>query len=197
MVYKRYLHELSDIELKKVIEVNPKLKDELIDYYYEDEDYWVSEYMAYLKVDGVVLDYSISPHGRSYITFDKDKALTSLGNMHNYRGAFGGSGERFNGKLDRALEYLTFYEQSFDLFHDPHTPHYTHIKHIQEITYDTIWDYVKDLSELLVGDLLKGYNYDDDIIIEALHRKYIEDDYKGVYVKDDTYIVYKEVSYER
>lgn len=197
MVYKRYLHELSELELKKVIEVNPKLKDELIDYYYEDEDYWVSEYMAYLKVDGVVLDYSISPHGRSYITFDKDKALTSLGNMHNYRGAFGGSGERFNGKLDRALEYLTFYEQSFDLFHDPHTPHYIHIKHIQEITYDTIWDYVKDLSELLVGDLLKGYNYDDDTIIEALHRKYIEDDDKGVYVKDDTYIVYKEVSYER
>lgn len=191
MVYKRYLHELSDIELKKVIEINPKLKDELIDYYYEDEDYWVSEYMAYLKADGVVLDYSISPHERSYITFDKEKPFTSLGNIDNYRYAFGVNDEIEN-KLVKALDILSIYDDCHSLFGSD-VDGFVRLEAFE----DEINAYVSELSEMIVKMLVSGYNYDDDTIIEALHRKYIEDDDKGVYVKDDTYIVYKEVSYEK
>ena len=197
---KRYLCDLERDELEKVIEVNHKLYDELVDYYYEDEDFWVSEAMKYLTVDDVISDYNISPHQVSYINFKEDKALTSLGNMNNYRHAFDVNSERFNTKLDRALEYLTFYEQSFNLFHDPIRPYDDYIKNIQnkvmEITYDTIWEYVKELSNLLVEHLLRGYSFNNDTIIEALERKYIEHDPHKVYVKDDSYIAYYEESYE-
>lgn len=200
---KRYLSELSELELKRVIEVNPKLEDELIEYYLNDEDLWVEDAMKTLTVDGVVLGYSISPHSHSYIDFDKDKALTSLGNINNYRHNFG-LYEEIEEELDKALEYLTFYEQSYNLltFEKIDKPLYTYVGFIQNEVYNIIWDYVKRLSEMIVNMILDGYKYDDDTIIEALVRKCIEDESDSVYVKDDTYIAYKEIplheiSYER
>jgi hypothetical protein len=188
---KRYLCDLERDELEKVIKVNHKLYDELVDYYYDDEDFWVSEAMSYLTMDGAVLDYSIYYDGNSYITFDKEKPFTSLGNIDNYRHAFGGNDE-INETLDKALKVLKIYDDCNNLFGSD-TDGF-----IRGVAFeDEINRYISELSKMIAKYLSSGYDYNDDTIIEALERKYIEDDPNKVYVKDDSYIAYYEESYER
>lgn len=191
-VEKRYLDELSEDELKKVLEVNNELYDELVDYYIEGEEFWVEEMLDILTMDVVVLGYSISPYGNSYIDFDEEKALTSLGNIHNYVETFSCK-ETTKEELDKALKYLTLYDGLGNLlpYEKIGKPLDTYISIIQQEIYDIIWDYVKKLSEMIVSDIVNSYEYDDATILEALHRKYIEDNPNKLYVKDDSYIVYE------
>ena len=189
---KRYLIDLSEDELKKVLEVNDDLYDELVNYYIEGEDFWVEEMLDILTMDAVVLGYSISPYGNSYIDFDDEKALTSLGNIHNYVETFG-CNETTKKELDKALKYLTLYDELGNLlpYEKIDKPLYTYVSIIQQEIYDIIWDYVKKLSEMIVSQIVNGYGYDDDTILEALHRKYIEDEPNRLYVKNDSYIAYE------
>lgn len=188
---KRYVCDLGRDELKKVLDVNPKLYDELIDYYYEDEDFWVEEMLDILTMDGVVLDYGIYANERSYITFDKQKPFTSLGNIDNYRHTFGVSKE-IEEKLDKALEVLSIYDKCNNVFGSDVDGFIR-----AEAFEDEINAYVDELSKMIVSEIVNGYKYNDDTILEALHRKYIEHEPNKLYVKDDSYIVYYEASYER
>lgn len=183
---KRYLIDLSEDELKKVLEVNDDLYDELVDYYRKDEDFWVNEAMNILAMDGVVLGYRIDCNGGfSYIDFDEKKPFTSLGNIDNYRHTFGGNHE-IDETLNDALKVLKIYDECNNLFGRDVDDFIR-----AEAFENEINDYVDGLSKMIADYFKKGYDYDDDIILEALYRKYIEDDPNRLYVKDDSYIAYE------
>ena len=188
---KRYLIDLKRDELKKVLELNPKLYDELVDYYRDEEDFWVNEAMHILAMDGVVLGYSIDYNGGfSYIDFDKEKPFTSLGNIDNYRHTFGCNHE-IDETLNKALKVLKIYDECNNLFGSDVDGFIR-----AEAFEDEINVYVDELSKMIADYFKKGYDYDDDTILEALFRKYIDIYPNKVYVKDDSYIAYYEESYE-
>ncbi|WNO29739.1 hypothetical protein [Bacillus phage SDFMU_Pbc] len=65
---KKLIEELTQDELKKVWENNPKLQEQVREDFMDSEMYWVTERLGYLKP--YLSDWSVGAYNQSYINID-------------------------------------------------------------------------------------------------------------------------------
>jgi len=68
---KKFINELNNEELTKVLKNNTKLKEDVMDSALDTEMFWIREQLEYLQ--DALLDWSISPSGTAYSNYMKIK----------------------------------------------------------------------------------------------------------------------------
>lgn len=194
----RYLNELNNDELRTVLDKNDKFWHLLVDYHYEDCNYWVSEALAMLNEGNVIVDYSIDPDSHSFINFSEFKVSDVLDNIKKYIENHGAP-DRICEKLKTAYKYQEFINEAYRLFNDNDDldKEYSIDKVINETLLNELYTKtVEDLSDLLANWLKLWYDYDDNVLLNVLDWCLVNSP-KRFYIKDDSYIVYenKEVKY--
>lgn len=195
----RYLNELNDDELRTVLDKNDKFWDLLVDYHYNDCNYWISEAFSILNEGNVIVDYSISTCSHSYIQFSEFFNYDVLENIKKYIENHGAS-DTIREKLKTAYKYQEFINLAYRLFYDNDIlgKEYSVDKIFNEALFDEAYTkIIKDLSDDLANWLKSWYDYDDDVLLSVLENEFMVDDPTRFYIKDDSYIVYenKEVKY--
>jgi hypothetical protein len=179
---KKYLPELSMEELKKVYDVNKELRDIVYDMEYESGKVYIEDIMYEFKDAGAIQSYSIELAGRSnYIkVIDKYKFFDKLLSF------------KFSNNIkDKNEVVFELAQDGIDLVTARDTVK-IHGK-VYEMLDDKLDDVLKNVTSHLTSLLTNFLEYNEENYI--MFDEYVNhhEEFDEVYIKDDTYIAYKDI----
>lgn len=185
-----YLKDLKNDELIKIFNNNEKLKNQIIDSYYEDQMYWQSEYYnILLNYKDNKSNFNYNDYYTSFYLTIKDglKFLENI-NFNEIKDYFNIEDiekiDKIEKKYKKELNYINrcnYYSDNF----------YKHNEIIDQLA--------SDLLKIIENELHKFENYDfKDIEIFFIDEIKENTYYENYYIKNKKdFIVYEKICYEK
>jgi len=192
---KKYLKDMDLDELKIAIEKNNLLFNTVYDEMHDDGNFWVNDRIDMLNKNNALLDYRIDYNDRSYIKVNDEKYSIYFDNLIYFSQNTGLEIKKdFTDLVYGFGKLVEVYDNAID--NNMSSLYFNYDKLEEDLT-----SILFSINERVIKELLNEYDFTVDDMVYYL-KEDINDISKDLYIKDDTYIVYKtipshEVSYEK
>ena len=192
---KRYLKDMDLDELKIAIEKNNLLFNTVYDEMHDDGNFWVNDRIDMLNKNNALLDYRIDYNDKSYIKVNDEKYSIYFDNLIYFSQNTGLEIKKdFMDLVYGFGKLVEVYDNAID--NNMSSLYFNYDKLEEDLT-----SILFSINERVIKELLNEYDFTVDDMVYYL-KEDINDISKDLYIKDDTYIVYKEIpshelSYEK
>ena len=192
---KRYLKDMDLDELKIAIEKNNLLFNTVYDEMHDDGNFWVNDRIDMLDKKNALLDYRIDYNDKSYIKVNDEKYSIYFDNLIYFSQNTGLEIKKdFMDLVYGFGKLVEVYDNAID--NNMSSLYFNYDKLEEDLT-----SILFSINERVIKELLNEYDFTVDDMVYYL-KEDINDISKDLYIKDDTYIVYKEIpshelSYEK
>jgi hypothetical protein len=177
----KYIKELTKEELKAVFHANQKLQEEITSDMVDTEHFYAREQLDFF--DRSVVDYSIGPGGRNYITVrDAEKFIDGFQEMQKSVPLLP---ESFDEEIEKALELVEEYNDA-EMYSDE---------------YDELGERLEAKAEWLADKAARTFEdrftdcYREENMLDYFLDFYVEERIsKDCYIKDGEYTLYQDVT---